>query len=87
LNHSPIFLVSILAISVYYLTMTTSDHSSVVPIADADEVDRSFHFKYTVQKGYFQQSEDSTDDQKFDFVGPCPFLLYPLVSPMRTDQK
>ncbi|KAH8723436.1 histidine phosphatase superfamily [Phaeosphaeriaceae sp. PMI808] len=26
------------------------------------------HFKYTVLKGYFMQSEDSTDDQKFDFI-------------------
>ncbi|KAF1848904.1 phosphoglycerate mutase family protein [Cucurbitaria berberidis CBS 394.84] len=25
------------------------------------------HFKYTVQKGYFLQSEDSTDDKEFDF--------------------
>ncbi|KAH7383837.1 histidine phosphatase superfamily [Pyrenochaeta sp. MPI-SDFR-AT-0127] len=28
---------------------------------------RKFHFKYTIQKGYFQQSEDSTDDKEFDF--------------------
>ncbi|CAO2650114.1 Nn.00g014060.m01.CDS01 [Neocucurbitaria sp. VM-36] len=31
------------------------------------EPPRKFHFKYTVQKGYFQQSEDSTNDRDFDF--------------------
>jgi hypothetical protein len=29
---------------------------------------QDFHYKYTVQKGLFMQSEDSTDDTKFDFV-------------------
>jgi hypothetical protein len=48
--------------------MTTSNTSSVVPVPDVDEVERDFHYKYTVQKGYFLQSEDSTDDQSFDFV-------------------
>jgi hypothetical protein len=32
------------------------------------EPPRDFHFKYTVLKGYFMQSEDSTDDTTFDFV-------------------
>jgi hypothetical protein len=50
--------------------MTTSDNSSVVPVPAAEEVERDFHFKYTVQKGYFLQSEDSTDDKTFDFVRP-----------------
>jgi hypothetical protein len=27
-----------------------------------------FHFKYTVQKGFFAQSEEETDDAGFDFV-------------------
>ena len=33
-----------------------------------------FHYKYTVQKGYFAQSEDSTNDQDFDFVIPPLFV-------------
>ena len=28
-----------------------------------------FHFKYSIVKGCFWQSEDSTDDKSFDFVG------------------
>ncbi|KAF2030245.1 phosphoglycerate mutase-like protein [Setomelanomma holmii] len=31
------------------------------------EPPRDFHFKYTVQKGFFFQSEDSTDDKNFDY--------------------
>lgn len=39
---------------------------------------RDFHFKYTVLKGYFMQSEDSTDDVTFDFVRllPCRRISY-----------
>ena len=29
---------------------------------------RPVHFKYSVVKGYFLQSEEETDDTKFDFV-------------------
>lgn len=32
-----------------------------------------FHFRYTVQKEYFMQSEKETDDLKFDFV--CPLII------------
>jgi hypothetical protein len=32
------------------------------------EPSRDFHFKFAVLKGYFMQSEDSTDDVNFDFV-------------------
>jgi hypothetical protein len=39
-------------------------HQDIVPA----EPQREFYFNYTVQKGYFQQSEDSTNDKKFDFV-------------------
>jgi hypothetical protein len=39
--------------------------SSTIPVAVPQQ---GFHFKYTVQKGYFAQSEDSTNDQEFDFV-------------------
>jgi hypothetical protein len=38
-----------------------------------------FHFKYTVQKGYFAQSEDATNDRDFDFVNiplSPPSLLF-----------
>ncbi|CAN9177573.1 hypothetical protein CUC08_Gglean005384 [Alternaria sp. MG1] len=45
--------------------MSTSNHSSVVPAPAEPELD--YHFKYTVQKGFFAQSEDETDDTTFDF--------------------
>ncbi|KAF1833643.1 phosphoglycerate mutase family protein [Decorospora gaudefroyi] len=45
--------------------MSTSDRSSVVPVPS--DAPRDFHFRYTVQKGHFLQSEDGTDDQTFDF--------------------
>jgi hypothetical protein len=51
--------------------MTTSNSPSTIPVQDAGKVERDFHYKYTVQKGYFLQSEDSTDDQNFDFVRQC----------------
>lgn len=40
--------------------------SEQIPVPAAPS--RNFHFKYTVLKGYFMQSEDSTDDSTFDFV-------------------
>lgn len=46
--------------------MSTSEHSAVVAPVDAEEGE--FHFEYTVHKGVFMQSEDETDDTKFDFV-------------------
>lgn len=60
----PIFLLSTLLIFLFY-TMS-SDHSHGIPVPAAPP--RDFHFKYTVQKGVFLQSEDSTDDTTFDFV-------------------
>ncbi|KAH7411986.1 histidine phosphatase superfamily [Phaeosphaeria sp. MPI-PUGE-AT-0046c] len=36
-----------------------------VPVSSGPPQD--YHFKYTVLKGYFQQSEDETDDTSFDF--------------------
>ncbi|KAL6161462.1 putative phosphoglycerate mutase pmu1 [Exserohilum turcicum] len=45
--------------------MSTSEHSAVVAPVDAEEGE--FHFEYTVHKGVFMQSEDETDDTKFDF--------------------
>jgi hypothetical protein len=57
--------------------MTTSNQSSTIPVPTDPPQD--FHFKYTVQKGHFLQSEDSTDDLTFDFVRPCLILPYCLV--------
>ncbi|KAH7093722.1 histidine phosphatase superfamily [Paraphoma chrysanthemicola] len=39
--------------------------SETIPVPA--EPPRDFHFKYTVQKGFFLQSEDSTDDTKFNY--------------------
>lgn len=50
-------------ILIFYFSMSTLD-TTPVPA----EPPRDFHFKYTVQKGFFLQSEDSTDDKKFDYV-------------------
>ncbi|KAF1937635.1 phosphoglycerate mutase-like protein [Clathrospora elynae] len=64
------FLVSLILVLFYYFAMSTSDQSSsVMPVAGAvDESEgRDFYFQYTVLKGYFLQSEESTDDTKFDF--------------------
>jgi hypothetical protein len=54
--------------------MTTSDQSSVVPVPAEPAVD--YHFRYTVQKGFFMQSEDETDDKSFDFVCYVFSLLF-----------
>jgi hypothetical protein len=56
-------------ILVFYFSMSAT-HLVPVPA----EPPRDFHFKYTVLKGYFMQSEDSTDDVTFDFV--CIHLLH-----------
>ncbi|KAI4712415.1 hypothetical protein J4E89_002682 [Alternaria sp. Ai002NY15] len=45
--------------------MSTTDHTSTVPVPAEPALD--YHFKYTVQKGVFMQSEDETDDKSFDF--------------------
>jgi hypothetical protein len=60
---SPIFFVSITFILLFYVTMSDKHHDAVPA-----ESQRCFHFNYMVQKGYFQQSEDSTNDKDFDFV-------------------
>jgi hypothetical protein len=59
----PIFFVSVTLILLFYTTMNDK-HQDIVPA----EPQREFYFNYTVQKGYFLQSEDSTNDKKFDFV-------------------
>lgn len=69
----PIFLLSVLLIFLYY-TMS-SDDSRSIPVPAAPP--RDFHYKYTVQKGVFLQSEDSTDDTKFDFVRPIAAQHHP----------
>ncbi|KAF2623883.1 phosphoglycerate mutase-like protein [Macroventuria anomochaeta] len=43
----------------------SSDISHSIPVPASSP--RNFHFKYTVQKGFFLQSENSTDDTTFDF--------------------
>ncbi|KAI4645202.1 hypothetical protein J4E93_006002 [Alternaria ventricosa] len=45
--------------------MGTTNHTSTVPVPAEPALD--YHFKYTVQKGVFMQSEDETDDKSFDF--------------------
>lgn len=46
--------------------MSTSGNDGRVAVGGDGQQD--FHFKYTVQKGSFMQSEDETDDKTFDFV-------------------
>ncbi|KNG51665.1 phosphoglycerate mutase family protein [Stemphylium lycopersici] len=45
--------------------MSTSGNDGRVAVGGDGQQD--FHFKYTVQKGSFMQSEDETDDKTFDF--------------------
>lgn len=52
-----------------------------VPVAAQPPL--QFHFQYTVQKGYFQQSEDSTDDKKFDFVSIRLSMISTMESQLR----
>lgn len=63
-HYRPIFFISTILIFFFY-TMS-SDGSKSIPVPASPP--RDFHFKYTVQKGLFLQSEDSTDDTSFDFV-------------------
>lgn len=65
-QHRPCLLLSVVLISLLYIMSSTDSHSSQVPIP----LPRDYHYRYTVQKGVFLQSEDSTDDAVFDFV--CP---------------
>ncbi|KAF1917698.1 histidine phosphatase superfamily [Ampelomyces quisqualis] len=58
-----IIFLSIALILISYFNMANNSHSVPVPA----EPPSDFHFKYTVLKGYFMQSEDSTDDTTFDF--------------------
>lgn len=48
--------------------MSTAGHSDIVPVGSGSGKEQDFHYKFTVQKGFFQQSEDETDDKEFDFV-------------------
>ncbi|EMD70147.1 hypothetical protein COCSADRAFT_22288 [Bipolaris sorokiniana ND90Pr] len=47
--------------------MSTAGHSDPVPVGSGSGKVQDFHYKFTVQKGFFQQSEDETDDKEFDF--------------------
>ncbi|KAH5265099.1 hypothetical protein HBI72_088860 [Parastagonospora nodorum] len=58
----PIFFASAFLILLFYFSMGDTHHD-LVPA----EPSRDFHFKFAVLKGYFMQSEDSTDDVTFDF--------------------
>jgi hypothetical protein len=62
----PVIFLSILLVFLFYFSMSTTDHTSTVPVPAEPPMD--YHFKYTVQKGFFMQSEDETDDKTFDFV-------------------
>jgi hypothetical protein len=68
MKNRPILFLSITLILFSYFTMSNTSPSIPVPANPQQD----FHFKYTVLKGYFMQSEDSTDDTTFDFVRP-PF--------------
>ena len=59
-----VFLFSTLLIFLFYIMSSDTSHSIPVPASPP----RDFHFKYTVLKGFFLQSEDDTDDITFDFV-------------------
>jgi hypothetical protein len=64
----PIFFISTLLIFLFYAMSSDSSHS--IPVPASPPLDH--HYKYTVQKGLFLQSEDSTDDSTFDFVDLPP---------------
>ncbi|KAF2832352.1 phosphoglycerate mutase-like protein [Ophiobolus disseminans] len=59
---TPIFFLSVVLILIFYFTMSDRDQ---IPVPA--EPPQDFHFNYTVLKGYFMQSEEDTDDTKFDF--------------------
>lgn len=64
--------------------MSTAGHSDPVPVGSGSGKVQDFHYKFTVQKGFFQQSEDETDDKEFDFV--CSLNLSSLhISPLSLD--
>lgn len=63
--HRPFIFLSISLLLIFYLTMSTE-----IPVSAPAPQD--LHYKYTVLKGFFMQSEDDTDDKKFDFV--CTLL-------------
>jgi hypothetical protein len=69
-QHRPIFLLSIFLILLFYIMSSEDPHSTSIPVPTKPP--RDFHYRYTVQKGVFLQSEDSTDDTEFDFVCPLP---------------
>lgn len=64
IRHRPIFILSTLLIFGLYIMSSNDSNITPVPVAPP----RDFHYRYTVQKGVFLQSEDSTDDTAFDFV-------------------
>lgn len=53
-------------IGLYYTKMPSPAPKTTSVSLSEDSQDS--HFEYTVLKGFFLQSEDSTDDTKFDFV-------------------
>lgn len=59
----------------------SSNDSHGIPVPAAPP--RDFHYRYTVQKGVFLQSLDSTSDTEFDFVRPSS----PHTSPLTLQQK
>ena len=65
-RHRPIFFLSVLLIFLFYIMSSNDSHSTPIPVPTKPP--RDFHYRYTVQKGVFLQSEDSTDDTTFDFV-------------------
>lgn len=65
-THRPIFILSALLIFGLYTMSLADSHTIPAPATPP----RDFHYRYTVQKGVFLQSEDSTDDTAFDFVRP-----------------
>lgn len=72
----PLILVSTTLIFLFYTTTSTNMSSSTpIPATPAQD----FHFAYTVQKGFFLQSEDETDDREFDFVRTSSLVLVLLV--------
>jgi hypothetical protein len=49
--------------------------SNSIPTPVPASSPQDFHFEYTVQKGIFMQSEEETDDEKFDFVRISLFVF------------
>lgn len=56
-------------IGLYYTKMPSpAQKTASVSLSQDSQDSQDSHFEYTVLKGFFLQSEDSTDDTKFDFV-------------------